>query len=107
VSAGGGGGAPVIISFGASQVPVGTRAAAAALPTVVVRTVGPNGGGAGGITGEGRGVEGTGGCRGSHARARGLRVAVSVVSHWGLQRSHHLGPELWRVASCLNGTASL
>jgi hypothetical protein len=44
---------------------IGTCAAAAALPTVVVWTVGPDEGGAGGIMVEERGVEGTGGCGGT------------------------------------------
>jgi hypothetical protein len=67
----GGGGVAETTCFGASQVPVGTRAAAAVLPTVVVRTVEPC---ADGITAEGRGAEGTGGCGGAGPAA--LRMAA-------------------------------
>jgi hypothetical protein len=73
-AAGRGGGAAATVGFGASQVPVGTRAAAAALPTVVVRTVGPDEDGAGGINAEGRGAEGTGGC--GDAGTAALRMAA-------------------------------
>lgn len=51
-AAGGGGEAAETVGFGASQVPIGTRAAVAALPTLVVRKVGPDGVGAAGIPAE-------------------------------------------------------
>lgn len=70
----GGGGATETIGFGASQVPAGTRAAAAALPMSVARTVGPDGKGAAEVATEGRGAEGTAGLGGMGATA--LRMAV-------------------------------
>lgn len=54
---GGGRGAAEAVGFGASQVPAGTREAAATLPTVVVRTVGRDEDGEE-TTAEGRGAEG-------------------------------------------------
>ena len=56
-AAGGGGGAAEAVGLGASQVPAGTREAAAALPTVVVRTVGPDEDGEETVA-DGRGTEG-------------------------------------------------
>ena len=52
-----GGGAVEAVGLGASQVPAGTREAAAALPTVVVRTVGPDEDGKETVA-DGRGTEG-------------------------------------------------
>ena len=56
-AAGGGRGAAEAIGLGASQEPVGTCEAAAALPTVVVRTVGPDEDGKETVA-DGRGTEG-------------------------------------------------
>lgn len=58
-AAGGGGGAAEAIGLGASQVPAGTREAAASLPTVV-RTVGPDEDGEEKVA-DGRGAEGMAG----------------------------------------------
>jgi hypothetical protein len=59
------------VGLGASQVPAGTRKAAAALPTLVVRTVGPEDGEET-VTAEGRGAEGMAGlgCVGAAALRR-------------------------------------
>jgi hypothetical protein len=59
-AANGGGGAAEAVGLGASQVPAGTREAAAALPTVVVRTVGPDEDGEEKVA-DGRGAEGMAG----------------------------------------------
>lgn len=59
-AAGGGRDAAEAVGLGVSHVPAGTREAAAALPTVVVRTVGPEETG----TAEGRGAEGMAGLGG-------------------------------------------
>ena len=59
-AAGGGGGAAEAVDLGASQVPAGTREAAAALPTVAVRTVGPDEDGEENLA-DGRGAEGMAG----------------------------------------------
>ena len=56
-AAGGGGGAAEAVGLGASQEPAGTCEAAAALPTVVVRTVGPDEDGEETVA-DGRGTEG-------------------------------------------------
>lgn len=72
-AAGGGGGAAKTVGFGASQAPAGTREAAAALPTAVVRTVGPEEDGTGTVPAEGRGAEGMAGL-GTGAAA--LRMAA-------------------------------
>jgi hypothetical protein len=69
-AAGGEGGAAKTVGFGASQAPAGTREAAAALPTAVVRTVGPD---EDGVPAEGRGAEGMVGL-GTGAAA--LRIAA-------------------------------
>jgi hypothetical protein len=58
-AAGGGGGAAEAVGLGASQVPAGTREAAAALPTVV-RTVDPDEDGEEKVA-DGRGAEGMAG----------------------------------------------
>jgi len=56
-AAGGGRGEAETVCLGAFQVPAGTREAAAALPTVVVQTVGPDEDGGETATAEGRGEE--------------------------------------------------
>ena len=63
-TAGGGEGAAKTVGFGASQEPAGTREAAAALPNVVVRTVGPDEDGVETVPAEGRGAEGVAGLGG-------------------------------------------
>ena len=73
-AADGGRGAAETVGLGASQVPAGTREAAAALPTVVVRTVGPDEDGEEIGTAEGRGAEGMAGLGGMGAAA--LRIAA-------------------------------
>ena len=55
-----GGGAVEAVGLGASQVPAGTREAAAALPTVAVRTIGPDEDGEENLA-DGRGAEGMAG----------------------------------------------
>jgi hypothetical protein len=60
-AAGGGGGAAEIAGFGASQVPSGTREAAAAPLTALVRNVFPDEDGGPSVAAEGRGAEGTAG----------------------------------------------
>jgi hypothetical protein len=72
--AAGGGGVAETIGFGMSQASAGTREAAAALPTAVVRTVGPDEDGAETVAAEGRGAEGVAGLRGTGAAA--LRLAA-------------------------------
>jgi len=74
---GGGAGVAETIGFGASQVSAGTREAAAALPTAVVRTVGADGDGAETVPGEGRGAEGMAGLGGMGAGALRM-VAMST-----------------------------
>jgi hypothetical protein len=73
-AAGGGGGAAETVGFGASQASAGTREAAAALPTVVVRMVGPEEDGAETVPAEGRGAEEIAGLGGVGAAA--LRMAA-------------------------------
>ena len=60
-------GAAKTVGFGASQAPAGTREAAAALPTAVVRMVGPDEDGAETVPAEGRGAEGMAGLGGMGA----------------------------------------
>jgi len=72
-AAGGGGGATKTVGFGASQASAGTREAAAALPTAVVRMVGPDDG-TETVPAEGRGAEGMAGLGGMGAAQ--LRKAV-------------------------------
>ena len=64
--------------FGASQVSVGTCAAVAALPTVVVWRIGPGWGGVAEMTMGGRRVEGTGGCEGAGTAALCM-AAISTL----------------------------
>jgi hypothetical protein len=66
-AAAGGEGAAKTVGFGASQAPAGTREAAAALPTAVVRMVGPDEDGAETVPAEGRGAEGMAGLGGMGA----------------------------------------
>jgi hypothetical protein len=73
-AAGGGGDAAETVGFGASQVPIGTRAAVAALPTLVVRKVGPDEVGAAGIPAEEYEEEGTADLGGAGGAA--LRMAA-------------------------------
>jgi hypothetical protein len=73
-AAGGGGGAAKTVGIGASHASEGTREAAAALPTAVVRTVGPDEDGAETVPAEGRGAEGMAGLGGTGAAA--LRMAA-------------------------------
>lgn len=73
-AAAGGGGAAKTVGFGASQASAGTREAAAALPTTVVRTVGPDEDGAEKVPAEGRAAEGMAGLGGMGAAA--LRMAA-------------------------------
>lgn len=72
--AAGGGGAAKTVGFGASQASAGTREAAAALPTAVVRTVGPDEDDPETVPPEGRGAEGMAGLGGMGAAA--LRMAA-------------------------------
>ena len=72
-AADGGGGAAETVGLGASQVPSGTRAAAAAPPMAVFRKVAPEEGDEVRV-GTGRGVEGTRGFGGVGAAA--LRIAA-------------------------------
>jgi hypothetical protein len=73
-AAGGGRDAAETGGLGVSQVPAGTREAAAALPTVVVRTVGPDEGSEETVAAEGRGAEGMAGLGGVGPAA--LRMAA-------------------------------
>jgi hypothetical protein len=73
-TAGGGGGAAKTVGFGASQASAGTRDAAAALPTAVVRKVGPDEDGVETVPVEGRGAEGMAGLEGMGAAP--LRMAA-------------------------------
>jgi hypothetical protein len=73
-AAGGGGGAAETVGFGVSQASAGTREAAAALPTTVVRTVDPDEDSAETVPAEGRGAEGMAGLGGMGAAA--LRMAA-------------------------------
>lgn len=73
-AAGGGGVAAKTVGFGASQASAGTREAAAALPTAVVRTVGPDEDGAEKVSAEERTAEGMAGLGGMGAAA--LRMAA-------------------------------
>jgi hypothetical protein len=61
---GGGGDATETVGFGVSHASAGTREAAAALPTAVVRMVGPDEDGAKTVPAEGRGAEGMAGLGG-------------------------------------------
>lgn len=72
--AAGGGGVAMTVGFGASQASAGTREAAAALPTAVVRTVGPDEDDEETIPPKGRGAEGMAGLGGMGAAA--LRMAA-------------------------------
>jgi len=73
-AAGGRGGPTEAVGFGASQAPAGTREAAAALPTAVVRAVGPVEDGEEMVPAEGRGTDGMLGLGGVGAAE--LRIAA-------------------------------